>query len=168
MARAGVLGAIVIVALLLQATLLELIRFSVKPDLVLILVIFFALINGSRPGMILAAAAGLLIDLLWGRFLGINILTLTITAFLVGYLENKVFKDNLLVPILVVFCGSVLHAGLMLMFQELAGVHLPLSAGVRTGLLEAAYNALLAPLFYKLFYRSSTSGVLQGFKRGGL
>ena len=48
--RVGVLGVIMAVAFLLQATLLELIRFYIKPDLVLILVIFFALINGSKPG----------------------------------------------------------------------------------------------------------------------
>lgn len=168
MYRVGVLALLLAGALLFQATLLELIRFYIKPDLILILVIFFALINGARPGVMFGAAAGLLQDLVFGRFLGINLIALSITALVVGHLENKVFKENLLVPILVVFLGSFFHAGLMLALQFLAGVHLPLSAAAHIGFLEAAFNAVLVPLLYRRFWVSNTIGILRGFKRGGV
>ena len=168
MARLGLLGMLLLAVLLLQTTLLELIRFYIKPDLILMLVIFFALLNGIRPGVIFGAVAGLVQDLVFGRFLGLNSLALAITALPVGYLESKVFKENLLVPILVVFLASILHAVLIYSLQYLAGVHLPLAAGARIGIMEACFNALVVPLGYKKFLLSSTRGMLRGFRRRGV
>lgn len=168
MARFVLLGLILLAALLFQTTLLELVRFHIKPDLVLILVIFFALLNGIKPGAVFGAAAGLAQDLVGGRYLGLNALALAITALAVGYLESKVFKENLLVPILVVFLASVLHAVLIYSFHLLAGTHLPLAAGARIGIIEACFNALVVPLGYRKFLLSSTRGMLRGFKRRGV
>lgn len=153
MKQKWLLFGLVIIALILQSTVLELVRFYVKPDLVLILVVFFALLQGTRQGFLLGLAVGLLEDLLIGRYLGLHSLTMALTAGTVGLLEDKVFKENLLVPVIVVFGATLLRGGLLLGVTLLAGVRVvSLKTGIGLAFMEACYNALLVPIFYRCFF----------------
>ena len=143
----------VIIALILQSTLLELVRFYVKPDLILIIVVFVALLRGSREGFLFGLAAGFLEDLLAGRYLGLFSLAMSLTGGAAGFLEDKVFKENLLVPIIVVFGATLLRGFFLLGISGLAGTKvLALKTGMGLAFMEACYNALLVPLFYGWFF----------------
>lgn len=78
--------------------------FGVAPDLVLVIVVSHALLYGPISGSLWGLVGGLFLDLASGGILGINILLKTALGFGIGLFERTVFKDNLLVPtILVVF-----------------------------------------------------------------
>ncbi|NLK51869.1 MAG: rod shape-determining protein MreD [Syntrophomonadaceae bacterium] len=165
MKRFGILTLLVIGSFLLQSTLLDILPLRIKPDLILILVIFFSLLNGRRHGLIMGVTAGLLQDLLRGRLLGMNLLALALTGWVVGLLEDKVYKENILVPILVVFLATLLHALAMVILSAIAGLHLTLLTGLYIGVVEALYNTFLVPLFYGRFFISSTRGALSSVTR---
>ena len=86
MKRMGIIALLVSGSFLFQSTLLEILPLRIKPDLVLILVVFFSLLNGRRPGLIMGITTGLLQDLLRGRLLGMNLLALALVGWVVGFL----------------------------------------------------------------------------------
>jgi len=158
-----VLAVAVVVALALESTIFPVLSVAgIKPDLVLIIVIFFALLNGSRPGAVLGFFGGLLEDLLIGKFIGINALTMMITGLVVGQIENKVYRENIVVPVILTYAGSVFCEILFLLFARLVGMNIPFWGGLaRVGIPVAIYNSCLVPLVYGKFYRSSTKGWLK-------
>ena len=54
------------------------------PDMVLVFVVFFSVINGAASGTAYGFLCGLLEDLYLGRFIGLNAISKALTGFLVG------------------------------------------------------------------------------------
>lgn len=161
MQRNGILALIFLGSLIIQAAFISVLPIKIKPDLVLVLVILYALLNGVRGGLAAGAIMGLLLDLLRGRVFGMNLLALALTAGAAGWLENKIFKENLLVPVVVVFIASLLHGLLMLCLGYMAGLSNPLKTGVQIAVFEALFNIFLVPLVYRRFLVSTKRGLLR-------
>jgi rod shape-determining protein MreD len=122
---------------------------SVKPDLVLILVISYGLLRGVYHGAGFGLLAGLFMDLLSGNVIGIGALVKMAAGFSAGLLEKTIFKDNLLVPALAGFVGTLFFETFDLI------MHLSFHANYHFGLAfisivfpESLYNAILAPIVY--------------------
>lgn len=150
-------------ALFLQSTLFN--AYSIKgtiPDLVLIFVVFFALLNGAGKGTVYGFLCGLLEDLYVGRFIGLNALSKAITAYIVGRLQENVFKDNLLVAVVGVLVSTLINSVFLLIFSfmvtkiNLFDIHIAFSLGF-----QCIYNMLLAAPLYVWYYNSSWDGLLK-------
>lgn len=125
---------------------------NIVPDLILIMVISYSLLRGPDEGLFFGLAAGLFLDLVAGGVIGIQTLSKTIAGFTAGLLEKNIFKDNLLVPLLAAFTGT-------LVFESFSAlIHLSFHGNYNFWLLListiiplALYNAVLAPVIYRLF-----------------
>ncbi len=105
-----------LVALLLSVVhivLLDLISVAgITPDLLLILVIWIAVIEGPMPGLLAGFTIGLLFDVISMDVIGTNALAKIITAFIAGWfyregtLEHKLGRFRFLI---IVFIGSIVH-----------------------------------------------------------
>lgn len=94
--------------LIFQATLINSISIgNVKPEIILLLVIFFALYNGSRSGMFCGMILGLCVDALSGGIVGINSFILGCAGFLCGLLKERVYTVHLLTRVLIPMLGSI-------------------------------------------------------------
>jgi rod shape-determining protein MreD len=79
-----------IVALLLQLTLVKYIQiYNWRPDLLLIVLVAFALQKGPNLGMTAGFVVGLVQDILSTQYLGLTALSKTISGFLAGILRGK-------------------------------------------------------------------------------
>ncbi len=161
MRRTGILALVFLGSLIIQSTFISVLPLKIKPDLVLVMVILYALLNGAPGGLFAGAFMGLLQDLLRGRLFGMNLLALALTAWMVGWLENKIYKENLLVPIVVVFITSLLHGLLMMCFGWIAGLNNPWQTGMQIALYEALFNIFLVPPIYGKFLISTKRGLLR-------
>lgn len=86
---------ILVLVIFLQLTVLDHIRiFGVKPDLVIIPVIFFGLFLGRGMGLESGLAAGLMKDLFALDFFGINAFCLALTGFFAGILGSKFSRES--------------------------------------------------------------------------
>ncbi|MGI9950877.1 rod shape-determining protein MreD [Moorellaceae bacterium AZ2] len=135
-------------ALILEATLLEFFKIAgVKPDLLLILLLFYALEAGAGRGAAVGLAYGLLEDLYVGRLLGLNALIKMLLGYVLGWGRDRLNVDNPLVPVSLAW-GASLAAGVMfLLLGPLGGMDYPWSSGLITVILPASiYNASLALL----------------------
>jgi len=161
--RYVVLGLLGFFSLVLQSTIFtELIIAGAKPDLNLIIVIFFALFNGPRQGFITGLGLGLLEDLFLAKYIGLNALSKGTTGLITGLLEKRIYKDNFLVPIITLFIGSLTYVLGYFVYTNLAGYALTLGESLRIGIPMAIYNTCFAPFIYGRFYKASTKGVLKG------
>lgn len=150
-------------AIFFQSTIVN--AYSIQnalPDLVLIFVVFYALMNQAGKSAVYGFLCGLLEDLFLGRFIGMNALAKGITGFILGKLQGHVFKENLLVGITAVLLGTIINSLLLFLLSivvfEVFNINLNL---VTTILLQGLYNVLLSAPFYVWYYNSSRDGWLR-------
>jgi len=162
------------IALILQTTIFPLLQYrGTMPDLLLILVIFTALFSNSTVGGVVGFVTGLIQDLIICRYLGLCALSGLLTGFTVGKLEGRFFKENPVVPILLVFFGTFLYNGVYFLGRGLCG-SFPLSFVqlLRATLTEGIYNVVLTFLCYYplmfIFYRMRDTKPknYQGYQKG--
>ncbi len=148
-----------VLALVLQSTVFNFLAIAgVKPDFVLLLVIYFAFTNGPGKGALMGLSLGLLEDFYIGRFIGMNALALLAAGFLAGWFETKLYKENLLIALLVVFVTSAASQGIVLFSGLAAGLNWDSGNGFNIIWPLAIYNTCLVPFTYPLFYHSFTRG----------
>lgn len=149
-----ILPGFLFLALLLQVTVVNLIRIKgVVPDLVLLLVVFYSFWRGKREGAFWGFVAGLMKDFITGNYFGLNALSFSTAGYLVGWAESRLYKDNSIV-VMVVTCLASMAAQLV-HYLLLAYLDVKVPPGValfQVVFFSSLYNALLVPLFYRKFY----------------
>ncbi|MEA4923789.1 MAG: rod shape-determining protein MreD [Syntrophomonadaceae bacterium] len=150
-------------ALFLQTTFFRMFSFQgAVPDAVLVLVIFYAIFNGANKGIIYGAACGLLEDLYFGRFIGMNAIIKGLTGFIIGRLQGNVFKENILVGVLGVIGGTALNAFLLFILSLVSFEVFNIDKSIFMNLIyQGVYNTLIGIPLYIWYYRSSTRGILR-------
>lgn len=100
------------VTALLQATYPEFLTIaSIRPNLVVILTASFALMCGSRSGMLTGFTTGLMLDLFSGGTPGFYALVYAWIGYLMGYAYRIFYDDDIKTPLLLI-AGSDLIYGL--------------------------------------------------------
>ena len=151
--------AVVLTALLLQSTLFAQIKLGgAKPDLVFLVTIVLAFLEGPSSGSLAGFVGGMAEDFLLNQPKGITALTLTLVGYAVGMLRQYLTTPSPLLPVVLVgtaTVGGMLFYGLV---SFLLG-QLTVSGGfvVRVALLTGAYNAVLTPLLFPVIRRVAES-----------
>jgi len=144
-------GGIIIAALIIQLTIIN--SFTIqglKPDLVLVVVIVIALLQGAEEGIIYGFVSGLLQDIFSIGLLGVNALVKTVMGFICGILREKLFAEHLLliVPLVTLFI-SIVQNILMFYILRAFGMEYNLAWSLRkVAIIEAFYNSLLSPFVF--------------------
>jgi rod shape-determining protein MreD len=99
-----------IAAFLIQLLFLDYVKIaSVKPDLLVILVVFIAIFFGAGAGAEAGFVSGLLKDTYSLDIFGVNIVLLSLIGLIAGMLSPKFFRESKLTQLLLVFASSVLY-----------------------------------------------------------
>ena len=154
--RVLILSIGVVLGVALQATWLADLNLpgAMVPDLILIMVISYGLLRGPDKGLFFGLAAGLFLDLVSGGVIGVQTLSKTLGGFTAGLLEKTIFKDNLLVPALAAFIGTiVLESFNVLMYISFHGNYNFWLALVSAIIPLAIYNGAFAPVIYHLLLK---------------
>lgn len=155
--RIAVVAVIVVTALLLQSTVFADLRLlGVRPELLFLVTIVLALLEGPNEGAIVGFVSGLAQDFLLNEPKGITALTLTLLGYGVGMARQFIVSPSPLLPTAIVFVGTA--AGIV--FQEVVSFLLgtfdqPVTYAIKVAVLAAAYNAVLTPIVYPLLRRLS-------------
>jgi rod shape-determining protein MreD len=128
----------------------------------LLFVTFFALLNGPNRGTIYGILCGLLEDLYMGRVIGINALSKGLVAYIVGKLQGNVFKENILVGIMMAVMATLLNAVLVLLIASVSIQVLSIDRSILISVLyQTIYNSVIAIPVYVWYYKSSRNGWLK-------
>jgi len=153
--------AVVVTGLLLQSTLFAppngFTLAGARPELMYLITIVLAMLEGPASGATAGFAGGMAQDLLLNlRGKGSTALTLTLVGYVVGQLRQYITTPSPLLPVVLVAggtAGGVLFDGLVrFLLGQLNVTALYL---LRTALLSAAYNAVLTPIFYPVIRRAA-------------
>ena len=135
---------------------------GVKPDLMLIPVIFFGLFLGTGKGLESGLAAGILKDLFTLDFFGINTCILGLTGFLAGVLGTKFSRESKNTQILLVIFLTAFSMTLHYILASRFSKWINLDFGEYFGssvVPTVIYTTLLSiPIFYKLANRYQLRG----------
>ncbi len=145
---------IVLAALIVQASFPDrLSLMGVKPDLILLLVIFYAVHQGSRAGIICGMLLGLAVDSLSAGIVGVNVFCYGMVGLLSGMFKDRVYAGNLFAKIILAVTGTLLA---MTMYYLIAGqIHRLPSPGraVSIVLIAALYTTIVNLLLFDFIER---------------
>jgi len=118
-----------------------------RPDLVLITALLCSQFCSAVEGALIGFGAGLLTASLAAPFdggFGSIVVSRTVVCFSVGWLEERVFRDNAAIAMALVSGGTLLAESMFYAFDP----HFPAAAWARGVALETAYNLSLSlPVF---------------------
>ena len=135
----------VLLLYVMQTSLLPLIAFhGASADFLLLFAVSFGFIRGMRLGVLAGFLAGLLQDLLSGTFLGMNTLTKMLAGLIAGALSDRVFKEQMFLPVVSSVIAAVANYFLLAVLMLLLGY--------RFNLLENAEYILLPLIVYQLVF----------------
>lgn len=152
-----VLVALVVVAvvLTLHTTVLDRISIaSVRPDLLLAIVVYFSMLRGPVYGTIAGFALGLLQDTQSHHVLGLNAFAKAVSGFVVAHAPEGLVKESPLTQMGVLFLAALLHNLVFLILYTWAQISMMPALMARIGLPGALYTALAAPLLLALLQRA--------------
>lgn len=147
--------AVVVTGLLLQSTVFAQIKLGgAKPELMYLVTIVLAMLEGPASGAIGGFSAGMAQDFLLNDPKGITALVLTLVGYAVGITRQFITTPSPALPTLLVGAGTA--AGLL--FYGFVGFLLGRLPGdilflLRIAFLAAIYNAVLTPLAFPLLRR---------------
>lgn len=143
-----------IVGLVLESTFF--VHFTiagVKPDLLLILIIFNSLFHGPIKGTFFGFSLGLFEDILLGTNIGMNALAKGLTAFASAWFMKGAFRENLLVPVISLFLGTLLNGVAVLTLGKMVGLNWEWNLFYWKVIPVVIYNTCLVPFIYSPFYK---------------
>lgn len=122
-----------------------------RPDVVTLVAVCLAFIDGPQTGAVAGFAGGLVLDLLGLGVVGAGALSRTVAGFAAGLVERNVFGRSVVVPMLAAAAATALAQVIELVVLLLLGRSLPVVVSVVTIVVPSAvYNGLLAGVAYPL------------------
>jgi rod shape-determining protein MreD len=154
--RAASFAGMLLLAVAIQSTLLaQATVLGVIPQLVLVLVVSLAFLDGERVGTVVGFFGGLLIDtLLPGAVMGLTALIFTLIGYGVGLLRYMTPPDSVWTPVLTVAGASaVAELGYSALAIIMGQRWVSLEETVKIAGLVVLYNTLLTPFVFPLVRR---------------
>jgi rod shape-determining protein MreD len=146
-------GAVLIGAYVLQSGFFPLLAYhGISVDLLLLSVMSFGLLKGSKSGVLMGFMAGVLQDAASGTFFGMNIFSKMIIGYLCGSVANRVFKEQFFLPICATVFATLMNYFILAVIVLLLGYRFNLIVHLRLVLLPMLlYNIVFAFPVHTLF-----------------
>ena len=145
---------LLIAIVILQTTAMpHLTVLGVKPDLVLLMVLCWSLLRGSKEGLIWALIGGIGLDLVSGAPFGTSSAILVALSLLAGVGELSVFRTHIVLPLIVTLIATLIYGLLFLLLLHVRGYSITWADSLTKVILPSTlYNVLLSPFVYKALY----------------
>lgn len=124
---------------------------GVAPNIVLIVLVFFSIKNGSFNSMIGAAVIGVVQDFMGNTPFGFYVILYVTIAYLFGKGRNKVFLDPLFLPMFLTAGGTILFILSNLFLNFLFTINIGyIEFFTNSTLISLIYHSVLAPILFKI------------------
>ena len=144
---------LLLLAFIIQSTVVENLSIQdIKPDFIIIILIYVSLSSGSLVGVILGFSVGLVQDF-YGPpdNLGLNALCKTLVGFGVGIAKEGLYKDSLFVLIITIGGSFLAHDGLYHIINSSFSIEHALSQFISISWLSAVYTIFASVVLIVLF-----------------
>ncbi len=144
---------IIIGNFILQSTVFSQISiFGVVPNTGLIIIVTIALLKGRRIGGVVGLLVGLLQDIIFSPVIGVNGFIYFFIGYFVGMSEDKLSKDNLLIPFIITGVSTIAYHVFYYIFMYFLGYSIYFTVFFKeVVILEILYNSFISIFIYKWF-----------------
>ncbi len=154
MRRKITMALLIFVCCILQSTVCGMIAIaSIKPNLLIILIVSFGLMRGKRDGMMIGFFCGLLADLLFEQTLGFNALLYTWVGYFSGYFYRIFYDDDIKTPLFLISASDLAYGIVQYGFRFLLRGRIDFFYYLgRVILPEVFYTLILTIVIYRILY----------------
>lgn len=145
---------LIIINYIFQTTLAEYITIiGVKPNTNIILIISFAFMRGEIEGALIGFFSGLLIDVFFSNFLGLNAFLGFILGFICGKFSKEFYNDSTLTPFFLTVIFTFIHGLLYFFFNVLLRGYPNILIFLKSIIIpETLYTSLFSFFLYRIYY----------------
>ena len=146
-----VLPLIIVLNFIFQSTIFQSLSIgNVVPNTSLIIIISFALLKGKKVGSSLGLCIGLLQDVIFSEVIGINALIFFLIGYMVGLVDNKLFKENIWIILLLTLIATFVFHFLLYTLMYFLGYEISFMIMFKKVIaLELLFNIILSVPIYK-------------------
>ena len=127
---------------------------GIKPNLIIIFVLFLGLFASKKIGIIFGIIFGFYIDIIIGRQIGISGIILGIIGLLGEYLDKKFSKESkITIIIMLMGCTIFYELGCYIFNIITLNLELELIEFTKILLIEILYNAIITIIIYPLMQK---------------
>jgi rod shape-determining protein MreD len=146
---------VIVTAVLLQTTVFDDLQLlGVRPELLYLVTIVVAFLEGPGEGAVFGFISGFAQDLLLNEPKGILALTLTLLGYTMGMLRQYIVSPSPLFPVFLVAFGTAggiaFHVTVSFLLGNFEG---SVGFAARVALLSGLYNAILTPILFPVLRR---------------
>ncbi len=87
--------------------------YGIRPDVLMVLIVSYAMLMGRLPACILGCALGLFMDAMFGKMIGLTAICYLLAAYVASFFYQKFYADNLVIPVVISGLGQLFEEHLM-------------------------------------------------------
>lgn len=92
--------------------------FNYKANIIIIYIVYLSIFIGSERSSIIGLILGLVLDVSVGRFFGLNGLLFFLLGLLYGTFKDKIFKDRVFAPIILLILAVMIDSFVMTLISN--------------------------------------------------
>lgn len=152
--RVFVVSVLVVLNLILESTLFQFTRiFGIKPDFTIVLIVAYSILRGKNYGIFIGITSGIIIDLMYGKVIGVNGLAYMLTGFLIGQFYDSVFKDSYFPAIVFNIAAVIVYQHIFLLISYFTKVDVVYTdALLKVIIPQAIYNGVVGGILYRYIF----------------
>lgn len=109
--RVAVVGSLLVIVHTLSATLFQNLRIgNIAPNFMIMIIVSFALLRGSKEGALVGVIAGLLNDISFGLTLGPTIISYAMIGYACGKFNKNFYRENFIIPFICTLFSSLFYS----------------------------------------------------------
>ena len=151
--RISIIGILLFIVHAMSATLFQNLRIGeIAPNFMIMIIVSFALLRGSKEGSIIGLTAGLLHDISFGMNVGPIMIIYAIIGYMCGKFNKNFYRENFIIPFICTLCSSLFYSLAMVLGLMLRGkVHFVFF--LKSIIIpEMIYTITLSLVIYQLSY----------------
>lgn len=135
---------------------------GIIPDIVFVYIVCFALVRNELESMIIALFTGIVRDSFFPGIFGINTIVYILTAYFVGKIQKRIYKDSIIVPMFISFVGTYLKGLISFGYFYLLSYRYDFNKlALETNIIESLFNSLISILIFKIILKYNESKFLK-------
>lgn len=151
----------VFIVSLQQAVFSRISILNVSIDLAFIYIICFALVRDDIESLYVALFTGIVRDSFFPGIFGVNTVLYLVTSFVVCQVQKRIYRDSVLIPMLMTFLFTALKSLLYFMYFYIAGVKFDFREHVVSVMVfESIYNSVASIFVYSMIKRINGTSVM--------
>lgn len=152
--KTAVTALLAILIFCIESTILKSVSIrGITPNLIVIFVVSYGILRGRLAGGIVGLFLGILMDLFFFQVVGFQTLLFFYIGIVAGYFNKDFYKENYVLPIVLISCVDFLYGLIMYIFTYLIRGRLDIGYYVvNTMIPEVIYTLLVGIFIYRLLY----------------